>query len=349
MESEAESRLLDYAKTNNAYVFRIYVVELIQGPSEPGDFCALMLSNRFCGLFPADPPPGPITPLLTSSWFDLTSLVVPQSGQIRFEFRDASFHFHSSNEVDILDFVNRFVYRFLTPAELAVVSLPRSRRRHKKANSASFLFRLTTLFEQAHVHHHRKLLSQIERSLKIGSDKLQNLSFGKHCKKALDILFTTLSLQHRFKQLEFDETGPVLFSALIDHWEGLKGIEHLTFSEQPTPSFIEKVNSKTNTEFRAVTFCNCPFDGDSIHLIIDLIHGGVVSLLGFRNGLSPDSAHMITTIRNFHNIRFFEIDRIADLDLEQLCPCLRHLEVLAVTNCNISICFVLKLLHQMKN
>jgi hypothetical protein len=345
MDPLLKSRLLEYAEVSGARIFRVYLIELINGPAKTGTTCALMLANLYCALFPSGPPPQKLTPLANYSWFSLTSVGLPREGEIRIEFEQSGFHARSSNGREIADLIADYVSRFLTPAELGVVSLPGQPEGRKKANSASFIFRLTYLLEAAHVHHRNKIVAQVANSVRSRSEKLEYLSLGPDAGKALEILLGCFALKNHIKELGFEPTGRVLFDKIVELWGLLGRIEHFTFSEMPTRLFIDRVNAAKDGHVRGLTFLGCPFEGESVDLIVEILRGGKVPSLAFRGGLRPDSVHMVTSIRDFTNIRFLEIGGISGLTLSKLCPCLKQLEGLALTNCDLHIGNVLALIQ----
>jgi hypothetical protein len=333
------------AENSGAQILRVYPVDVLNVSDNPGDRCALMLMDLDCALFPGSPPRGTLVPIVICSWFTLTSVSIPRDGEIRIQFQKTSIHFKSANGKEISELIATHVWRFLTPHELELIALPSGSGAREAGNSASFLFRLTYLLDSARVHQRRKIVVQVANALRIASERLQQLSLGRDSAKTVRILLECLGLRNPFRHLGFEQTGQILFDSIVDEWNSLNQIEHFIFSEPPTRRFIEKVNSAANGNLSGITFCNCSLEGEFIQMIVDLLGGGVIASLGFRAGLRPDSISMITSIRDFNNIRFLEIDNIQDLILDKLFPSLRHLEVLALTNCNISIGAVFALIQ----
>jgi hypothetical protein len=351
--------IVDYADAHNAYIYHMFDAEKIGENDNPGGPLVVVLASLFWAIFDgaapekASPvaqnaapvarksaPVAPkVAPLAQSTWFDMNVVSAARDNVVSLEAAGKRCRFRSAQAKEILEFIIGYLQRVLTPSEQASVSYPATLAQAKHANANSLIFRLKVLFHYANVPD-KPLLGVVDiitNSLRLRSDRLLNLDFGPHTAVCLPILFQTLSMKNRIRHLGFEKTDDALFDILVANWQHLSNIRHITLKQPPTRPFIELIIKSRGPSLRGLRLDGFPFTDERLGLFCDLIQQNAISSIGFRNMPSPDSIHMISAVRNFNTLRFFEIDSIPNLDLPRLFPSLTHLVTLSITNCGLSI------------
>lgn len=335
MTDPLRESIFRYAASKRAMVLRIYEGDKLSPSGVALGRITLVITNMTCEFLNVTRKK--VATNECHSWFGISKIALSDQDVVTLTFKTGEMRFRSPKSRAVAVISTKYVQRILTPQERSHTSFPSLPGHPVEPNESSIMFRMFNYFHDAKLSLDSPALSNIVGALRLRSRRVDKLELGPESDRGLPILFECLSMKNRIRQLGFTKNnGKHLMSCVAEHMECLKEIRQFTFCEAPTREFAQSV-LKTETKLRGLTFEGVEFSDQDIASIGTLVQAKRVNSLGFRKGLAPETAYMVTAMRDFKNIRLLEFNSIYDLNMPRILPLMRMLQVLNVSNCGLVI------------